>query len=102
MTKQEQQARLNDRFYEKQDLLNSLQGSDYIEHKIVDAICAWAKGSKPTVSGLVSSILSFIGDDAQYAGFPESKEVLRSEINSAEAEIAELEQADIEEEVSAE
>lgn len=102
MTKQEQQARLNDRFSEKQDLLNSLQSSDYIEHKIVDAICAWAKGSKPTVSSLVSSILSLIGDDAQYSGFPESKEVLRGKINFAETEIAELEGAEVEEEVSAE
>ena len=82
------------------DRMARLGRSDYVEHKIVDAICLWAKGDKPTASGLVSSILSLIGKDAQYSGFPESKEALRGEINAAQDAVIELQITEPEEDVN--
>lgn len=100
MTNQERQERLNVAYSEQQNLLNRLGASDYIEHKIVDAICTWAKSDKPTVAGLASSILALVGENGQYAGFPESKEAIRGDINAAQEEIARLNSIEVEEDVN--
>lgn len=98
MTQIEQDAAIQAQNDIIRDREGRLKATDYVEHKIVDAICLWAKGDRPTVAGLVSSILALVGDNGEYKGFPESKDVLRADINAAESSIKELEGVEVENE----